>query len=61
MTTIDNGKISFLWGGKIDKIRRDVITRRRELGGLDLFNGVWVGCRLKKKKIMEYSDFPRSD
>ena len=34
---IDKVIFHFLWGGKIDKIRRDVITRRRELGGLDLF------------------------
>ena len=35
--SIDKVLFHFLWGGKVDKIRRDVVSRRRELGGLDLF------------------------
>ena len=28
---------NFLWGGKVDKLRRDIVSRPRDLGGLDLF------------------------
>ena len=46
----------FLWGGKRDKIKRDIVIKSKELGGLDMINFKSFVVSLKVKLLFKLFD-----
>ena len=56
LKTIDTTMFNFLWGGKRDKIKRDITIKSKDLGGLDMINFKSFIVALKVKLIYKLAD-----
>jgi hypothetical protein len=56
LKSIDTMMFNFLWGGKRDKIKREIVIKSKELGGLDMINFKTFIVSLKVKLIFKLFD-----
>ena len=56
ISTITKFLFHFLWGGKCDKVKRDIVTQQRDQGGLNMFYPCDFILSLKLKLIQKIFD-----
>ena len=54
---ITNFTFKFVWGGKVDKVKRNIITQKREKGGLNMLYLHDFICGIKVKLLQKVGNF----